>query len=393
MGGGLVNSIPPASARRFGTAETASGPTQVIRVPQYLNATVAAGLTAKTWDGPTVTVGTDGDGPTGGVLVFDVSGTLTLASQTISVNGLGFRGGGGRVLTGDTGTSTGFSDFSTKGEWLEGRGYRWNSPLLVECDRRRSRRQHGRRLSGGQLRSGSARERGRRWYRRRSRSEREQLGRRRWWELRHRWTWRERVRRTQDLSPAAGAARDPHQRVPRMFLGGGGGAGSSNNGSQNGGPDPGDGRYSSGGAGGGIILVRAYTMSGDGHVHCQRSQCAIRRRSRWRRWGRRRGDDRSHLRFADSASITATANGGNGGDAWPSSSPRASWCAMGPAAVEAAALFGRRTPSGRPPSPAAQTESQQLRMTTTVPQTAASAARTKPTSSRPFQASVRAVNA
>lgn len=60
---------------------TASGNTQVIRVPQYVNAIVTAPLTADPWNGTT-----------GGVLAFECSGTLTL-NDDIDLNGLGFRGG------------------------------------------------------------------------------------------------------------------------------------------------------------------------------------------------------------------------------------------------------------------------------------------------------------
>jgi hypothetical protein len=60
---------------------TASGHTQVIRVPQYVNAIVTAPLTADPWNGAT-----------GGVLVFECSGTLTL-NDDIDLSGLGFRGG------------------------------------------------------------------------------------------------------------------------------------------------------------------------------------------------------------------------------------------------------------------------------------------------------------
>jgi hypothetical protein len=66
---------------------------QVIRVPQYRNATLAAGLTAAAWDGRT-----------GGVLAVDFSGTATLGG-TVSVDGLGFRGGGGRALNGLAGNN------------------------------------------------------------------------------------------------------------------------------------------------------------------------------------------------------------------------------------------------------------------------------------------------
>src|SRR5882762_8342189 len=86
-GGGLIYSYTNAAAsntqgqRRF----------QVIRVPQYVAATVGAALTALAWNGTT-----------GGVLAIDVENTLTLAGQTIDVSGLGFRGGAGMDLTGVT---------------------------------------------------------------------------------------------------------------------------------------------------------------------------------------------------------------------------------------------------------------------------------------------------
>ena len=85
--GGLIYSYTNANAtttqgqRRF----------QIIRVPQYVAATLSAGLTASAWDGST-----------GGVLAIDVQNTLTLGSVTVSVDGLGFRGGAGMQLNGVT---------------------------------------------------------------------------------------------------------------------------------------------------------------------------------------------------------------------------------------------------------------------------------------------------
>lgn len=57
-----------------------TGRVQLIRVPQYTNATVVNTLTAQDWNGST-----------GGVLVMELSGTLTL-NAPISLNGKGFRG-------------------------------------------------------------------------------------------------------------------------------------------------------------------------------------------------------------------------------------------------------------------------------------------------------------
>ena len=57
------------------------GLVQVVTVPQYVNVTVTGKLTAQPWNGAT-----------GGILVFDVSGTLTLNAD-VDVTALGFRGG------------------------------------------------------------------------------------------------------------------------------------------------------------------------------------------------------------------------------------------------------------------------------------------------------------
>jgi len=86
--GGLLYNY---TSQTFATTTTEGQRTfQIIRVPQYTTATLGSTLTALPWNGAT-----------GGVLAVDVSGTVTLGGATVSVNGLGFRGGGGRQLQGD----------------------------------------------------------------------------------------------------------------------------------------------------------------------------------------------------------------------------------------------------------------------------------------------------
>jgi len=100
-GGGLLYTY---TAQSFAATATQGQRTfQVIRVPQYTTGTFTSTLTAAPWDGGT-----------GGVLAIDISGTLALGGATVSVNGLGFRGGGGIRLKGDT-TTPGLSptDFRT----------------------------------------------------------------------------------------------------------------------------------------------------------------------------------------------------------------------------------------------------------------------------------------
>ncbi len=59
---------------------------QVIRVPQYLSASLAGGVGAAVWDGAS-----------GGVVALDVAYGFDFAGQSIDVDGAGFRGGGGRA--------------------------------------------------------------------------------------------------------------------------------------------------------------------------------------------------------------------------------------------------------------------------------------------------------
>jgi uncharacterized repeat protein (TIGR01451 family) len=88
---------------------------QVVRVPQYSSATLSSGLTASAWNGAS-----------GGILALDIAGTLSLGG-TVSVDAKGFRGGGGRQLTGGSGGSN--SDYrnlatynfhGSKGEGIAG---------------------------------------------------------------------------------------------------------------------------------------------------------------------------------------------------------------------------------------------------------------------------------
>ena len=298
---------------------------QVIRVPQYLNATVAAGLTAKEWSGPVVSIGTGGNGPTGGVLVFDVSGTLTLASQTISVDGLGFRGGGGRALGGEDSVNpegeyrTSSSDpvNGSKGEGIAGTPrYVWNAAGGALLDNN----------SGNGYPQGS--------YARGAPGNAGGGG-----------TDGNRDTNANNTGGGGGgncgtggkggnAFSEPTNdyggwggigttgTATLIFMGGGGGAGATNNGSQDNGmnaiPPDGDGRFSSGGAGGGIILVRAYTMSGTGTFTANGANAPFDAGRDGGGGGGAGGTIGLTFRFADRNNITARANGGNGGDAWPS---------------------------------------------------------------------------
>jgi uncharacterized repeat protein (TIGR01451 family) len=110
-GGGLLNSYAKGAA----TGTQGQQTYQVIRVPQYTSATLSNGLVPLTWNGSV-----------GGVLAIDVSAQLTLGG-TVTLDALGFRGGGGRILAGTgTGANTDYVTLSTnlanssKGEGIAG---------------------------------------------------------------------------------------------------------------------------------------------------------------------------------------------------------------------------------------------------------------------------------
>ena len=99
-GNGLLNSYTNAIATTTQGQQTY----QVVRVPQYTNASLSSTPTAQRWNGST-----------GGIIAFDVAKNLNLNSGTIDVSGEGFRGGGGRKLGGSAGgVNTDFVTLSTK---------------------------------------------------------------------------------------------------------------------------------------------------------------------------------------------------------------------------------------------------------------------------------------
>ncbi|MHB8667912.1 MAG: DUF6701 domain-containing protein [Burkholderiales bacterium] len=117
VGGGtlnLCNTINPYTTANYVAGVSGQKTFQVIRVPQYANYTLGA-ITAQAWNGST-----------GGVLALDVTGTLSLNSQTVAVDGLGFRGGAARLLTGGAGVNTDYVTLasnnanSSKGEGIAG---------------------------------------------------------------------------------------------------------------------------------------------------------------------------------------------------------------------------------------------------------------------------------
>lgn len=93
---------------------------QAIRIPRYYNLIInasPASITAPAWNGST-----------GGVVILDAAGTLTI-NGSINVAGLGFRGGGAQQLTGATSGDGNSSTNTSGGTNLANTDYRYNSPF------------------------------------------------------------------------------------------------------------------------------------------------------------------------------------------------------------------------------------------------------------------------
>lgn len=265
---------------------------QVIRVPQYSSATLSSGLTAAEWDGTS-----------GGVLVIDVAGNLA-AAGTVSVDGLGFRGGGTQQWSGGTGANTDYRTLASnttngsKGEGIAGTP-RWvydgssvidtgvdgypNGSMArgapgnaggggTDGDPANNDENTG---GGGGSNGGAGGIGGNSW-------------------------------NSNVVAGGYGGAAVAVA-VNRMVLGGGGGAGSRNNSS---------GSASSGGRGGGMVIIRAGTVSGSGTISANGSPGIGADND----GGGGGGAGGSIMVVANSGAITAftlRANGGKGADAWP----------------------------------------------------------------------------
>jgi fimbrial isopeptide formation D2 family protein len=224
---------------------------QVIRVPQYSNATLNGAVIALRWDGST-----------GGVVALDVAGELNWNASSINVNGMGFRGGGGRQLTAGTGANTDYRTLSTnnangsKGEGYAGTPrYVNNNGILLDNGAANEGFLNGSYGRGAAGNGGGGSTDG-------NPTVNDQnsggggggnggyggMGGNAWF--------------SGVVSGGFGGAPFPGL-APRLILGGGGGAGTTNNGT----PTGTNGFASSGAAGGGVVFVRAGTITGTGTIN------------------------------------------------------------------------------------------------------------------------------
>jgi uncharacterized repeat protein (TIGR01451 family) len=326
--GGLLNSYSSVAASSAGTTYVPQQTYQVIRVPQYTSATLSSGLVPLTWNGSV-----------GGVLALDVSSQLTLGG-TVALDALGFRGGGGRILTGTgTGTLTDYVTVATnpangsKAEGIAGTP-RYVAPATITTvstavdayggtltdslpNGSYARGAPGNAGGGGtdgdpsgntENSGGGAGGNG---------GTGGQGG----------YGWNS-LTATNSTDGGFGGVAFPAS-ASALVMGGGGGAGTTNNGTYcnyNSGTGTctvsgtGTGNYSSGGMGGGIVIVHAGSVAGTGTITAN-GQSTLSTLNDSTGGG---GAGGSILFFTNSGGLgglTVSANGGNAGDAWPIQTP------------------------------------------------------------------------
>ena len=272
---------------------------QVVRVPQYANATLGSALTAGRWNGSS-----------GGILAFDVTGNLALGGATVNVSGLGFRAGQGRGLAGDgTATDTDYRNLATldvhapKGEGIAGTprfvystvGGAENTGVEGYPNGSHARGAPGNAGGGGTdgnvgandentgggggANGGAGGQGGNAW-------------------------------RSQEPVGGVGGAAFAAS-ANRLALGGGGGAGTRNNSA---------GVQSSGGAGGALVMIRTSTVSGTGTITTDGQQ-GVTPDNDGGGGGGAGGSVLFLARGSALGGLTVNARGGRGDDAWPTQAP------------------------------------------------------------------------
>jgi uncharacterized repeat protein (TIGR01451 family) len=307
-GGGLVFAYHSAAKSNNAGQSTY----QVVVVPQYTTASFNSTTppSALSWNGST-----------GGVLVLDTSSTLTLNGATVSVSGLGFRGGAGMQLQGGVGGNN--TDYfhaapaaytgavengvdAVKGEGIAG------TPLWVEsagsylktntdypsggaADGSSARGAPGNAGAGGTdgdptnndqnagggggSNGGSGGFGGNSW--------------------------------NSNLSVGGEGGTSFPATINRVAMGGGGGAGTRNN-------SDGDTQASAGAAGGGIIIIRTFALSGTASFTANGVSAYNGTANDAGGGGGAGGSIVVLSANGGEGGLTLQANGGNGGDAWAS---------------------------------------------------------------------------
>lgn len=274
---------------------------QIVRVPQYVDFTVAATLTSAPWDGQQ-----------GGIVALDVANILDLNSGTIDVSELGFRGGGARSSTTGSGS---FTDYRTpfsngangaKGESISGTPQLiWDSISVVNTGT--DGYPNGSFGRGSPGNGGGGGTDGRPTANDRNTGGGGGAGYGDGGKGGHAWC--PGGPSVCEQSGGFGGKGVTVQTVNRLTLGGGGGAGTTNNATG----VPGGGVASSGEAGGGIILIRAKTITGSGTLRANGADGNTTVDNDGSGGGGGGGTLLIDAEDTTSASITAQAMGGDGG--------------------------------------------------------------------------------
>jgi uncharacterized repeat protein (TIGR01451 family)/fimbrial isopeptide formation D2 family protein len=292
-GNGLLNTYTTAAAGGSGQKRF-----QVIRVPQYSSATLGSTLTASTWNGAT-----------GGVLAVDVAGVLGLGSATVSVTGLGFRGGGGRAVAGSGGTAdTDYRNTAAraahgmKGEGIAGTPrYVYDPSTASVLDTAVDGYPNGSSARGAPGNAGGGGTDGNPG----TNDENSGgggganggdggVGGNTW--------------NSQEVAGGLGGDAITYTTAtPQALLGGGGGAGSRNNSAD---------VAASGGAGGGIVMLRAASISGGGTINANGADAYNDTENDGGGGGGAGGSVWVSVTTGSLAGLNVNARGGRGGDAW-----------------------------------------------------------------------------
>lgn len=287
---------------------------QVVRVPEYTSMNIASGasITNAEWDGAS-----------GGIIAANVSGTMTLNSGVaISASALGFRGGGGRQLTGGSGANTDVRTLSSndangsKGEGIAGTPKYTRSISEVLVDNGAEGYPNGSYAQGAPGNAGGGATDA-------NPTNNDQntggggggnggvggRGGRAW------------------ATPAQyggyGGGTFNEASSSRLVLGGGGGAGTTNNGTAEGmgySVNYQDGFYSSGGTGGGMVFLRVGAVSGTGTINADGADGLSVENDGGGGGGAGGSVYLYAVNTAGLSNVTINARGGAGGNAWISES-------------------------------------------------------------------------
>jgi Peptidase family C25 len=308
--GGLINAYTNANA----TATQGARRFQVVRVPQYLNVTLSSGLTATGWNGST-----------GGILALDVAGNVSLNSSTVSVVGLGFRGGAGLQLEGAGGKNTDYRNTApasavtltgfhgSKGEGIAGTPhYVWNAAGTAVVDTGVEGYPSGSMARGAPGNAGGGGTDGDPQTANPGGNDQNSggggggnggaggIGGNTW---------------NSNLAVGGFGGVSFAERAPgRVVMGGAGGAGSRNN-------DPGVAAASSGAAGGGIVIIRAGAVIGTGTIDASGAAAYNSTLNDGGGGGGAGGSVILLTMTGNLSNLTVIAAGGRGGDAWRTQAP------------------------------------------------------------------------